>query len=55
MRHAPFAVTGQAREHWMSMMNRALAETKLPPEAEALLRSYFESTATAMINRMANQ
>jgi hemoglobin len=54
MRHAPFAVTEQAREHWMTMMDRALTATQLPPEAEALLRAYFESTATAMINRMTN-
>ena len=32
-------------------MERALAETKLPPEAEAPLRQFFHDAATFMINR----
>lgn len=53
MRHAPFAVTTEAREHWLRMMDAALSMSALPQEAESLLRAYFESTASAMINRMA--
>lgn len=52
MRHAPFPVSARAREHWMAMMNRALEQAELPSEAGSLLRAYFESTATAMINRV---
>ncbi len=52
MRHAPFAVTPQARDRWMQLMTVALEKTPMPPEADQILRSYFESTATAMINRM---
>ena len=52
MRHAPFPVTGAARDRWMQLMDRALAQVPMPAEAAALLRSYFESTANAMINRM---
>lgn len=52
MRHAPFAIGQAARDRWMQIMTRALQEAKLPPEAEAVLREFFESTATFMINRM---
>jgi hemoglobin len=30
MRHAPFAVTEQARNRWVELMEQALAEEKLP-------------------------
>lgn len=51
MRHAPFEVTAAARDRWMQLMRNALAETEMPAEAKQLLGSYFESAATAMINR----
>lgn len=51
MRHAPFPVTLEARNRWMELMNQAMASTPMPAEATDLLRAYFESTATAMINR----
>lgn len=51
MRHAPFPVNQAARDRWMQLMNRALSRVSMPPEAESILRAYFESTATAMINR----
>lgn len=51
MRHAPFAVGPAARNRWVQLMDRAFAETKLPTEAEAVLRGFFESMATFMMNR----
>ncbi len=51
IRHAPFAVGQAARDHWMQLMNAALDEAALPAEAAEVLRSFFESTATFMINR----
>jgi hemoglobin len=51
MRHAPFAIDQRARDRWMSLMSRALDETALPSEADAALRSFFEQTATFMMNR----
>ncbi len=51
MRHARFPVTQAARDRWMKLMDHALARVALPGEAEQILRAYFESTATAMINR----
>jgi len=51
MRHAPFTVNQTARNRWIQLMGKALEEVKLPAEAERILRAYFESTATFMLNR----
>ncbi len=50
-RHAPFAIDQGARDRWIELMTRALDETALPAEADAVLRAFFHSTATFMINR----
>jgi hemoglobin len=51
MRHAPFPVTPAARDRWIELMEAALAETKLPPVAEAMLRAFFQEGGTFLINR----
>jgi hemoglobin len=51
MRHAPFPVTGAARDRWIALMYHALDEARLPPAADALLREFFAAVATMMINR----
>ena len=51
MRHAPFWIDQRARDRWMALMNRALDEAALPDEVTLVLRSFFEQTATFMINR----
>ena len=50
MRHAPFAIDAAAREHWLDHMRAALDEQALTPELDALLWSYFEPAADAMVN-----
>jgi hemoglobin len=50
-RHAPFAIDQQARDRWMTLMNRALDEAQFAPEVTAYLRQFFEGVATFMINR----
>lgn len=50
-RHAPFAIDQRARDRWMHLMSRALDSAALPPEATLVLRSFFEQTATFMMNR----
>src|SRR5215210_5119907 len=35
-RHMPFAVNPRARDRWLQLMTRALDETKVPPEADAM-------------------
>ena len=51
MRHMPFAIDAAARNRWVTLMDRALEEVKLPDEATALLREFFHGVATFMINR----
>jgi hemoglobin len=51
MRHSPFSIDQAARDRWMTLMDRALAEAALPAEAEAFLREFLSQTATFMINR----
>jgi hemoglobin len=51
MRHAPFPVDQTARDRWMQLMTKALEETNVPDEVKPILSGYFESTATAMMNR----
>jgi len=51
MRHMPFAIDPAARNQWVTLMDRALDEAKLPEEVVALLREFFHGVATFMINR----
>lgn len=51
MRHAPFAINHAARDRWLRLMAAALEETEMPAEAKQILWTYFESSATAMMNR----
>jgi hemoglobin len=50
-RHAPFRIDRAARERWITLMDRALDQAELPPEAAAILRAFFSNTATFLINR----
>lgn len=50
-RHAPFAVDQTARDRWMQLMTKALDETALPADVTQTLRSFFDQTATFMVNR----
>lgn len=50
MRHARFKIDTAARDRWLALMNAALDETRLPPEIDALLRTYFATTAHHLIN-----
>lgn len=51
MRHAPFPVTEQVREHWLALMSKALDEAEIPLYVRDTLWPYFEATAEAMMNR----
>lgn len=51
MRHAPFVIDEPARNRWIELMETAFAEAALPAEPAAVLKSFFEGTATFMINR----
>jgi hemoglobin len=50
IRHAPFAVTSDLRDHWLTHMNAALDSLDLPaPELEEF-REYVTRAAAFMIN-----
>lgn len=55
MRHAPFAIGQAARDRWVQVMDRALGEAELPEDITQLLRSFFASTATFLMNRPEGQ
>jgi len=51
MRHAPFAVTPDAKERWLKHMHAALDAVELPPMHDAAFRDYVDRAALAMVNR----
>ena len=51
MRHGPFAIDQRARDRWMELMRNAMREAAIPEEPAKLLESFFDGTATFMINR----
>jgi hemoglobin len=51
MRHAPFAIDEAARNRWVTLMDRALDEARLPEDASSVLREFLHAMATFMINR----
>ncbi len=51
MRHVGFRIDRNARDRWVQLMGSAFQEAQLPVEAVRVLRTFFESTATFLINR----
>lgn len=51
MRHAPFPIDAAGRDRWVQLMENALGEADLPAAAAEQLRTYFNDTATFMINQ----
>jgi hemoglobin len=52
MRHAPFAVTPLARDHWLLHMRAAVDELELPPALEGQLWDYLVAAAHSMVNTL---
>jgi hemoglobin len=50
MRHAPFAVTPLAAEHWLRHFRAALDSVALPPEQDAQFWDYVTHAAQFMVN-----
>jgi len=50
MRHAPFAVTPEARDRWLAHMRVAVNSLDLAPMHAATLWDYLERAAHAMVN-----
>ena len=52
MRHAPFPVTQEARDRWLSLMHESLVDNSagLDDDSRTQLWRYLESAADAMMN-----
>ena len=50
MRHAPFAITLDARDRWLLHMRAAVDSLQLEGEYEQLLWTYLERAAHSMVN-----
>jgi hemoglobin len=50
MRHAPFAVTPVAKDHWLARFRAALDEVALPPDQDAQFWDYVTHAAQFMVN-----
>ena len=50
-RHVPFHIDRAARDRWIRLMEQALDQAALAPEAAALLRAFFRDTANFLTNR----
>lgn len=51
MRHAPFPITPEAKEHWLQHMHAALDQVGLPQMYDTAFREYIDRAALAMVNR----
>ncbi|MGA8211611.1 MAG: globin [Nocardioidaceae bacterium] len=50
MRHAPFAVSPRAKDHWLRHFRAGLDEVALPPELDAQFWDYVTHAAQFMVN-----
>jgi hemoglobin len=50
MRHVNFTIDKAARDRWVALMDRALAQAELPYAATATLREFFHGTASFLMN-----
>ena len=55
MRHAPYAVTPLARDHWLGHMRVAVDELALPEPLERQLWDYLVAAAHSMVNTFGEQ
>jgi len=51
MRHAPFAIGPEERDHWLAHMRAAIDAVVPEPAVREALESYFEMAAESMRNR----
>lgn len=50
MRHAPYVIDQAARDAWIRHMADALDHCGADPEVTAIMRDYFEQSATFLVN-----
>ena len=52
MRHAPFRVNPEARDHWLTHMRAAVESLHLAPMNQSILWDYLERAAWSMVNTL---
>jgi hemoglobin len=52
MRHARFHIDRRARDRWMQLMERSLADAGFEEPVTRMLRTFFDDSATFMINQV---
>ena len=52
MRHAPYAVTPEARDRWLHHMRAGLDEVDMPADLEQVLWDYLVRAAHSLINTL---
>ncbi len=52
MRHFPFEIDQQARDHWLQHMWAAIDAVGIAEPARSQMRDYFERSSTFLINRL---
>jgi hemoglobin len=50
MRHTPFAIASRERDAWLAAMLAALDDSDAPSAEATMMREYFTTASTAMIN-----
>jgi len=51
MRHFPFAIDQQARDHWLKHMLNAVDQAGIQEPARSRMREYFDRSSAFLINR----
>jgi hemoglobin len=52
MRHAPFVIREPERDAWLAAMLAALDDADAPEVARQMMREYFTTASTAMVNSL---
>lgn len=51
MRHFPFSIDQEARDHWLDHMLSSIDEVGIEEPARSVMRQYFERASTFLINQ----
>jgi hemoglobin len=55
MRHFPFAIDQEARDHWLEHMLTSIDEVGFQEPARSAMRQYFERASAFLINQFPNR
>ena len=49
-RHIPFVIDKAGADRWVALMDEAMMEARIPPDAAATMRPFFRQVADFMVN-----